>query len=209
MRVCRAVLTMTLVVIGLAATARADRPPMDPKKIAKAVPKYERFVKAFGYRPDEFQTYAVGQSHIDAAWKWRMAQTHKKVFVTFTHALDAMDREPDFVFAGSQAVMYEWYEQDHPEQFARLVAAVKRGQWEPVGGSWVEPDGNMPDGEAYVHQRLLGQRFYLEHFGFITNIEWMPDSFGYNRNMPQIVARSGGKYIWCKKLIRNFRNEFP
>jgi alpha-mannosidase len=34
--------------------------------------------------------------------------------------------------------------------------AVGRGQWIPVGGTWVEPDCNLPSGESLARQFLYG-----------------------------------------------------
>ena len=35
---------------------------------------------------------------------------------------------------------------------------VVQGSFLPIGGAWVEHDGNMPSGEALVRQVVLGQR---------------------------------------------------
>ena len=45
------------------------------------------------------------------------------------------------------------------------ASAVARGQWVPVGGTWVEPDCNLPSGESLVRQFLYGQRFFEREFG--------------------------------------------
>lgn len=34
-----------------------------------------------------------------------------------------------------------------------------------VGGSWVEMDGNMPNGESMIRQMLYGQREFKKMFG--------------------------------------------
>ena len=45
------------------------------------------------------------------------------------------------------------------------AARIADGQWLPVGGTWVEPDCNLPSGEALVRQFLVGQRFFEREFG--------------------------------------------
>ena len=46
---------------------------------------------------------------------------------------------------------------------------VEEGRWELVGGMWVEPDLNMPDGESLVRQLLIGTRFFQKEFGKSTD----------------------------------------
>jgi alpha-mannosidase len=170
---------------------------------------YRSYLRHHHLRPEDLRNQSVGNSHIDAAWLWRVPETHKKVYNTFSAAVTHMDQFPGFTFAGSSSQYYEWMLEDHPELFARIVELEKQGRFELVGGTWVEADGNMPDGESYSRQFLLGQRFYLEHFGHIATICWMPDTFGYNRNLPQLIARAGGKYMWGEKLSWNDTTVFP
>ncbi|HUT52409.1 MAG TPA: glycoside hydrolase family 38 C-terminal domain-containing protein [bacterium] len=170
---------------------------------------YKLKLKSRGFTPAELDVHSIGQSHIDAAWKWRLAQTHEKVYDTWSQAIRHMDAFPDFTFSGSAPQYYEWIRDEHPDLFAKIVEREQEGRWEIVGGQWIEPDGNMPDGESFVRQRVLGQRFYLEYFGHVSEVSWMLDSFGYNRNMPQVMARSGAKYMWTSKLTWNDTTMFP
>ena len=57
----------------------------------------------------------------------------------------------------------------------------------PVGGTWVEPDCNLPSGESLVRQFLHGQRFFEREFGRRCREFWNPDVFGYNGQLPQIM----------------------
>ena len=182
---------------------------IDPWRPSLTVKHYELNLKRLGFAPEELSVHSIGQSHIDAAWRWRVAQTHDKVYKTWSNAIKHMELFPGFTFSGSAPQYYEWILNDHPELFEKIREREKEGRWEIVGGQWVEPDGNMPDGESMVRQRLLGQRFYLEHFGKISEVGWMLDSFGYNRNYPQIMARSGAKYMWTSKLTWNDTTVFP
>ena len=193
----------------LAAPTFAGESRGDPFWTSLLVQFYQADLKRHGFSPAELHNHSIGQSHIDAAWLWRVPQTHDKVFQTFSQAMEHMDRYPGFTFAASSSQYYEWVQQDHPELFARIVEREKQGRWEIVGGMWVEADGNMPDGESYSRQLLLGQRFYLEHFGHLAPICWLPDTFGYNRNLPQLISRAGGKFLWGAKLSWNDTSIFP
>ena len=79
--------------------------------------------------------------------------------------------------------------------FEQIQQRVKEGRWEVIGGMWVEPDLNMPDGESLVRQILVGKRYFQQKFGVDIKIGWNPDSFGYNWQLPQIYKRSGIDYF--------------
>jgi alpha-mannosidase len=159
--------------------------------------------------PDILHIHAVGQSHIDVAWKWRYEQTRKKAAVTFRKAVYHAGRFPNFRFALSQPQLLQWILEDDPELFAQIQDTVAKGGIELVGGSWVEPDCMMPSGEAMCRTRLYGQKFYRDYFGKLAITEWYTDSFGYSWNLPQIVAKSGGQYFFTSKITWNRQTVFP
>src|ERR1700732_5439932 len=84
---------------------------------------------------------------------------------------------------------------------------IKEARWEVVGGMWVEPDLNMPDGESQVRSLLLGKRFFQEQYGVDVRIGWTPDSFGYNWQLPQIYKRSGVDFFVTQKMEWNDTNK--
>jgi alpha-mannosidase len=149
----------------------------------------------------QFSVAAVGNSHIDMAWLWPWTETVEVVRNTFGTALQLMREYPDFKFTASTAQAYEWIEEKYPAMFQEIQQRVKEGRWEVIGGMWVEPDLNMPDGESLVRQILYGKRYFRQKFGKDINIGWNPDSFGYNWQLPQIYKRSGIDYFVTQKLL--------
>jgi alpha-mannosidase len=149
----------------------------------------------------QFSIAAVGNSHIDMAWLWPWTETVEVVRNTFGTALQLMREYPDFKFTASTAQAYEWVEEKYPAMFQEIQQRVKEGRWEVIGGMWVEPDLNMPDGESLVRQVLYGKRYFQQKFGKDINIGWNPDSFGYNWQLPQIYKRSGIDYFVTQKLL--------
>ena len=163
-----------------------------------------------GFKPSDLEVISLGQSHIDAAWLWRWRQTRDyKCPATFESAVKHFKEYPTYTFHQSAPQYYEWIKETKPELFREIVKAEKKGQWVLVGGMWVEPDCNMPEGESFVRQHLYGQRFFLENFGHITDVSWLLDSFGYNWNLPQFAAKSGQKYMWTNKITWNVHDIFP
>ena len=149
----------------------------------------------------QFTIRAVGNSHIDMAWLWPWTETVEVVRNTFQSVLDLMREYPDFKFTMSSARAYEWMQEKYPDLFVQIEQRVKEGRWEIVGGMWVEPDLNMPDGESLVRQILVGKRYFQKNFGVDVKIGWNPDSFGYNWQLPQIYKKSGMDYFVTQKLM--------
>ncbi|HBM79606.1 MAG TPA: alpha-mannosidase [Clostridiaceae bacterium] len=152
---------------------------------------------------------AVGHAHIDLAWLWPIRETIRKGARTFSTVLKNMEKYPDYVFGASQPQLYEWMKERYPKLYEKIKQRVTEGRWEPQGGMWVEADTNISGGEALVRQILYGKRFFREEFNKDMKILWLPDAFGYNAALPQILKKSGIDYFMTIKLSWNEYNEFP
>lgn len=153
--------------------------------------------------------YGIGHCHIDTCWLWPWAETKRKVARSWSNQCDLMDRYPEHRFTCSQAQQFKWLEQYYPSVFDRVKSWVKRGKFQPIGGSWVEHDTNMPSGESLVRQFLYGQRFFESRFGERSTTFWLPDTFGYSTQIPQICRLAGMSRFFTQKLSWNNINNFP
>jgi alpha-mannosidase len=135
--------------------------------------------------------FMIGNAHIDPVWLWQWYEGMQEIKATFRSALDRLNEYEDFVFTASSAAFYAWIEENEPEMFSEIQTRVAEGRWELVGGWWVEPDCNIPSGEALVRQGLYGQRFFFSRFGKYAHVGYNPDSFGHNASIPQLLKRSG------------------
>lgn len=152
---------------------------------------------------------AVGHAHIDTAWLWPLREGMRKCARTFATATHYMKMYPEYVFVCSQAVQYDWMRARYPKIYEEMKAAAKRGQWEPVGGQWVEADSNVPSGESLTRQFLLGKGYFQREFGIdITNL-WLPDVFGYSAALPQIMKLCGIDSFLTQKISWSQFNRFP
>ncbi len=140
---------------------------------------------------DEPTLHMIGHAHIDPVWLWQWPEGCQEALATFRSALDRMREDDEFTFMASTAALYDWVRLVDPEMFAELRERVAEGRWEVVGGWWVEPDCNIPTGESFVRQALVGQRWFHQHLGVTATIGFNPDSFGHNAMLPQILSRSG------------------
>jgi alpha-mannosidase len=153
--------------------------------------------------------HLTGNSHIDAAWLWPWTETVDVVKRTFGTALQLMYEYPHYTYTQSAAAYNEWMAEKYPDLNDQIKQRIKEGRWEIVGGMWVEPDLNMPDGESLVRQILVGKRWYKQAYGVDVKIGWNPDSFGYTWQLPQIYKKSGMDYFVTQKMTWNDTNQLP
>lgn len=152
---------------------------------------------------------AIGHAHMDLAWLWPIRETKRKLARTFATVLALQKRYPQYVYGASQPQAYLWMKREYPSLYARIKEAVARGKIEPLGAAWVEPDCNLPSGESLVRQMMLGREFFKGEFGVEPEYFWIPDSFGYSPQLPQILLKSGVKYFITQKISWNTVNKFP
>jgi alpha-mannosidase len=153
--------------------------------------------------------HLTGNSHIDAAWLWPWTETVDVVKRTFGTAAQLMYEYPNYTYTQSAAQYNQWMADKYPALNDQIKQRIAQGRWEVVGGMWVEPDLNMPDGESLVRQLLVGQATFKNLYGVTTRIGWNPDSFGYNWQLPQIYKRSGVDYFVTQKMTWNDTNQLP
>jgi alpha-mannosidase len=218
------ILSATLLIPSLSKSADADMATLE--KAAGAVDlhaldakdqsKFDQSLKQAqstleGLRPllQQATFHLTGNSHIDAAWLWPWTETVDVVRRTFATALQLMNEYPDYTYTQSAAQYNAWIADKYPQMNDEIKKRIKEGRWEIVGGMWVEPDLNMPDGEAQVRSILVGKRWFQKEYGVDVRIGWNPDSFGYTWQLPQIYKRSGIDYFVTQKMTWNDTNQLP
>jgi alpha-mannosidase len=160
--------------------------------------------------PLDVDIIGVGHAHIDVAWLWTLGQTVRKCGRTFSNVVRLMEEFPDYKFSQSQAQLYSYTEEYYPEIFEQIKQLVQEGRWEPMGGTWVEPDCNTIGAESLARQFLLGRTYFRKHFGDVdTPVLWLPDTFGYSWALPQLIKQAGMKYFITHKMSWNQYNQMP
>lgn len=151
----------------------------------------------------------IGHSHMDTAWLWTVDETRRKCARTFSNSLNMMDEYPDYMFLQSVPLHLEMMEKEYPSIFEDIKKRIKEGRWEPNGGSWIEPDCNIPSGESLTRHFLYGQKYLKEKFNYRADTFWQPDVFGYSASIPQILEQCGIKNFLTTKLSWNEETKFP
>jgi alpha-mannosidase len=157
----------------------------------------------------ETTLHLTGNSHIDAAFLWPWTETVDVVKRTFGTAAQLMDEYPTYTYTQSAAQYNVWIADRYPDLNERIGRRIKEGRWEVVGGMWVEPDLNMPDGESQARELLIGKRTFKNLYGVDVRVGWNPDSFGYNWQLPQIYKKAGIDYFVTQKMSWNDTNQLP
>jgi alpha-mannosidase len=146
-----------------------------------------------------FRFHMIGHAHIDPVWLWPWTEGVSVVHSSFRSALDRMNETDDFCFTASSAQFYEWVAENDPAMIAEIRKRVEEGRWNIVGGWWVEPDVNIPSGEALARQGLYGQLTLQRLLGHRARVATNPDSFGHTATLPQILKLQGmGNYIFMR-----------
>ena len=154
--------------------------------------------------------YAIGGAHIDHAWLWPIAETERKAARTISGMTALMGEYPEFVFLSTQPVQMETCFKHYPSLYKRVLEAYKRGQWEPNGVGLIESDNVLSSGEGLIRNLLYGREATERMFpGYKGDTYFLPDSFGYNGNLPQILKECGVTYFVTSKLSWNDTNRFP
>lgn len=152
---------------------------------------------------------AIGHAHMDLAWEWPIRETKRKGARTFSTALALMERYPDYIFGASQPQYFQWMKEEYPGLYESIRQKVAEGRLEPQGCAWVEADMNLAGGEALVRQFLYGKQFFMDEFGVDVKVLWLPDVFGYNAALPQLLVKSGNEVFMTQKLSWSQHNKFP
>ncbi|PNI37871.1 MAN2C1 isoform 7 [Pan troglodytes] len=139
----------------------------------------------------------------------KMFQLSRAELAVFHRDVHMLLVDLELLLGIAKAQQLEWVKSRYPGLYSRIQEFACRGQFVPVGGTWVEMDGNLPSGEAMVRQFLQGQNFFLQEFGKMCSEFWLPDTFGYSAQLPQIMHGCGIRRFLTQKLSWNLVNSFP
>ncbi len=147
----------------------------------------------------ERKAHLICNAHLDPVWQWEWEEGVAAAVSTFRTAADLCDEFDEFIFCHNEAVLYMWIEEYEPELFKRIQRLVKAGRWHIMGGWHIQPDCNMPSGESFVRQILIGKTYFREKLGVEPTTAINFDPFGHTRGLPQILAKAGyDSYLFCR-----------
>lgn len=167
--------------------------------LSSAFPKERRLEGDFPHVEGKKRVHLICNSHIDPVWLWEWQEGAAEALSTFRTAANLCEEFHGFVFNHNEAILYKWVEEYDPLLFQKIQRLVKAKQWHIMGGWHLQPDCNMPAGESFVRQILLGKLYFREKFGVSPATAINFDPFGHNRGLVQILAKSGyDSYLFCR-----------
>lgn len=180
---------------------------------AAALPALRKALAAVtaGIPAETWQPVAAlcGHAHIDLVWLWPEKATERKGIHTFATQLRLMERYPEFVFVASQPALYRAIERLEPKLMTQIAARMKTKQWEAMGGFEVEPDNQLPSGEALARSLIIGQHKLADLTGKPSRVCWIPDVFGYAACLPQILRLGAVDRFYTTKMTWSAITKFP
>jgi alpha-mannosidase len=150
-------------------------------------------------KPPPISVHVIFNAHLDPVWVWPWQSGLDAALATCRSACDRLDANPDVVFSRGEAWVYQQIEDLDPALFARIRRHVEAGRWEIVGGWWIQPDCNLPNGFAFERQIALGLDYFREKFGTAPRIAYNVDSFGHSAALPGLMRAAGqDRYVMMR-----------
>lgn len=143
--------------------------------------------------------HLVCNSHLDPVWLWMWEEGAAEALSTFRTAACFCDEFGEFVFCHNESLLYKWVEELEPELHEKIKGLVEEKRWHIMGGWFLQPDCNLPSGESFVRQILIGKKYFMQEFGYEPKTAVNFDPFGHSRGLVQILKKSGYKsYLFCR-----------
>jgi len=136
------------------------------------------------------EVHLICNAHLDPIWQWEWEEGAAAALSTFRSAADLAD-EFDYIFCHNEVTLYKYIEEYAPALFKRIKELIRIGKWRIMGGWYLQPDCNMPQGESFVRQILVGRKYFMEKFGQWSTTAINFDAFGHSQGLVQIMTKCG------------------
>ncbi|MBE0699638.1 MAG: hypothetical protein IH586_22160, partial [Anaerolineaceae bacterium] len=176
--------------------------------LAALSPALKRIYAAFPAETWQPVVKMVGHSHLDLVWMWPEVEGERKAVHTIATALRLLDEYPQYRFMWTSPASMQLLEERFPALYAEVKEQLRLGRWETTGGAWVEFDTLIACGEALGRSLVMGQRKFSELRGSPSTTVWLPDCFGFNGFLPQIMAQAGIRNFCTTKLSWSVVTDF-
>jgi alpha-mannosidase len=185
-----------------------------PAGSAQAEPRAERAATITTGAPG-WTMWMVSHFHYDPVWWTTQGQfTESRVFLPEADGsvpdtrtafdlvrlhLDEARRDPDYKFVLAEIDYLKPHFDAYPEDRADLLAFIKAGRIEIVGGSYNEPNTNLTSAESTIRNAIYGLSFQREVLGADPSTAWMLDAFGLDPAFPGLMAAAGlAESAWAR-----------
>jgi len=142
------------------------------------------------------KVYLVPSFHYDNTWHMSSRSyadfTRERIIKT---AVNILKQEKEFCFTIDHLPSLESFLERYPEESDYLQGEIKKGRVEMVGPMYTQADSLTVGGESLIRQCLYGAKWLKDSLGVMPSVEWLTDVYGYCNQIPQILKKSGVKYL--------------
>lgn len=148
----------------------------------------------------EKRYYVIGSTHIDLAWKKSQEELAEHFEVFLLRLLDLLDTEKSFTYVLEQAAHLRNLSHRRSDLINRVKSYLNSGRLEFVGGMASTMETNIPNGESFIRNQLLGISWVEKNLGAAVKTGWLVDTFGLNPQIPQVLRQFGIEYLFADRL---------
>ncbi|MFT8424994.1 MAG: alpha-mannosidase [Liquorilactobacillus sp.] len=137
------------------------------------------------------KAYLVNHTHWDREWYFTVMDSQVLADQVFTEVLNELETHPDanFCLDGQTSILDE-YVNTHPENLERIRKLVKSDRLF-VGPWYTQTDALIPDAESILRNLNIGISEATEKYGKAMMVGYLPDTFGFNAQMPMLLNQAG------------------
>lgn len=149
--------------------------------------------------------HLIANSHLDPVWLWDWREGLNEGITTCRTILTLMEEFPELTYIRGESAIYAHIQRHDPKTFEQIRRQIDRGRWEVVGGTYLQPDTNLPGTETLVRHYTRGLDYFQSVLGRRPTVAWAADSFGHSAGWPEIFAAAGMKAF---AFSRPFEHDF-
>jgi len=134
--------------------------------------------------------HIVNHTHWDREWYFTSMDCIVLSDQLFTDVLEELKRQPNatFVLDGQLSILDDYLEL-YPEKLPEIKELVAKGQLF-IGPWFTQTDAFFASGESILRNAMVGV-FESKKYGKYLPIGYLPDTFGFNAQMPTILNEAG------------------
>lgn len=134
--------------------------------------------------------YVVNQTHWDREWYFTNADALILSDEVFSDVLDELEQHPEANFClDAQSSILDEYLELYPENESRVKELIAKQQLF-IGPWFTQSDCLLVDGESLIRNAIIGVRD-CKRYGEAMPIGYIPDTFGFNAQMPTLLQQIG------------------
>jgi len=135
--------------------------------------------------------HVIPSFHYDVAYVKTFREYLPESLANIKSALDLLEKHADYTYNVEQVILLREYWKKHPADRAKIKQYAAAGRFYCAPGMFTMPDSNIPSGENFIRNALLGRNWLKKHLGITPNCCWMADIFGHNPQSPQLAKTCG------------------